>query len=147
MTNPNLDTFNIPTRFTPENQPKGRGRKKNHYKELQKQWQLGKRDHEALLGNLLLLNFEELSKIAADPDEDIIQIAYARALMSDIKGGTLGNVNAIIDRIFGRSAERDETGDKVDLTKQVKTLQDIRQKIAAQSKTPIIGTNVANNNQ
>lgn len=147
MTNPNLDVFNVPTRFTAENQPKHRGRKKNRYKELQKQWQLGKRDLEALLGNLILLNFEELKGISENPDEDIIQIAFARALMNDLKNGTLEKTNVILDRIFGRSVERVETEDKTDYTKQIKTLTEIRQKVVAQKKTPLTGTDVTNNNQ
>jgi hypothetical protein len=147
MNNPNLDIFNIPTRFTADKQPENRGRKKNRYKELQKKWQLGKRDLEALLGNLILLNFEELKAIAENPDEDIIQIAFARALMNDLKNGTLEKTNVILDRIFGRSVERVVTEDKTDFTKQIKTLAEIRQKVVAQKKTPLTGTDVTNNNQ
>ena len=147
MSNPNLNQYNALTQFTAENQPKGRGRRKDRYKQLQKEWKMSIKDHEAMLHSLLSKNREELLSISEDKEEEIIIGSYARAILMDYDKGELGRIDRLVDRLFGRSVERVESEDKTDYTKQLKNLTEIRQKIIAQTKTPLTGGNVANNNQ
>jgi hypothetical protein len=146
--NPDLAKYNVPTRFSKENQPKGenRGRRKDRYKQLQKEYQLSKKDHDAVLHHLCSLKRNVLVEIANDPEEEIIIGSYARSLIKDYEDGNTGAIDKIVDRLFGRPVEKVETDDKTDYTKQIKKLADIRTKVLTASKTPLTENKNAENN-
>jgi len=98
----NLKNLEKRVKFTKDNQPPNRGRKKNVFTQYKEQFDLSADDVSTIIAYLCSLNIEELSKISADKKTPAIVINFARALLVSIKKGELNALERMLDRKVGK---------------------------------------------
>lgn len=105
------------TQFTSENQPENAGRKKNRFKETQKDYDLSLDDMRQMMMDLLSMKPQELKELLTNEDEPIFKHVIAKAIIKSGEQGNWTQVNYMADRLFGKATEKHElTGkDGVDL--------------------------------
>ena len=112
MPNKNINEHNKGTRFTSENQPKNRGRKKSKLKGMIEKNDLGADDINNMLSNLIDKDQDELQEIANDSKTPIIMRTFAGALLKDIKDERTGTLENMLDRWVGKATQKvEQTGD------------------------------------
>jgi len=109
----NLNGIREATQFSSTNQPPNAGRKRNVFKDTQKDYELSLDDMRQMMTDLLSLNAEELKAVTQDKTSPVFKIVIATAIIKCIREGNWTQVNYMADRLFGRSKETIEhTGKK-----------------------------------
>ncbi|HMG66090.1 MAG TPA: DUF5681 domain-containing protein [Chitinophagaceae bacterium] len=70
--------------------------------------------------SLLSLSHDELIEHESDPDISVLEKIICKALMKDIKKGSLRNLNIVMDRIFGKPKQEVDMGLDTDITVTIK---------------------------
>lgn len=101
-------------RFTSENQPSNNGRKPSRFKEIINELdELGEslslEDFNKVVKSLLTLNKDHLVKIAQDEKTPIAIVIIASAIAGDIENKQLGNLDRLLDRVYGKSTQKIES--------------------------------------
>lgn len=101
-------------RFTSTNQPSKNGRKPSRFKEIIGELdELGEslslEDFNKVVKSLLTLNKDNLIKIAQDEDTPIAIVIIASAIAGDIENKQLGNLDRLLDRVYGRATQKVES--------------------------------------
>ncbi|MDR2510296.1 MAG: hypothetical protein LBC77_06595 [Spirochaetaceae bacterium] len=111
MSNEHIATHNINTRFSSTNQPAKRGRLPSKLKKFCKENEVSKSDLDKLFKNLIFgKSINELQEMIKLPQKDnlpVMVVLLISAFISDMKNGTLKEVNTVLDRIYGKSAQKD----------------------------------------
>jgi hypothetical protein len=113
--NENLKRAAKKTQFSSTNQPKKSGRKKNRFTHLKNQFELSKSDVENIVTYLLSISLDELRKLAADKERSTIEIAFAKAVLNDIKYSDLSKVEQLLDRAIGKVSNNVELSGGVNI--------------------------------
>lgn len=92
-------------RFSSTNQPAKCGRKPSVLKKL-KAIGLSHDDITAILENLLMADKRKAQELLADPELPLMAVGYLSALLSDIKKGHSLTLEAIMDRLDGKAAQK-----------------------------------------
>ena len=132
MTNPGGTPANLKPPFSKTNQPKNNGRKPSSIKKYIKENNISYADVAAMAKFMLPLNEEQIRKMLTDPKAPFLMRVFAKAVLSDLKGGHLSNVMLLIDRAVGKpkeSLEIDDNREEVVLSHEEK-LQRIKQLIS-----------------
>lgn len=104
----------VKTRFTSENQPANRGRKKNVFKFYQEKYDLSSSDVNNTIEYLLSQSIDELQRIIKDSKKPAMVVNFATAILSGIKRGDLTAVEKMLDRKVGRPKQELElTGNAI----------------------------------
>lgn len=98
----------IATQFSSTNQPKKKGRKPNILKKL-KAFGLSHEDIRVLLEHLLMADKQKAQEMLKDPELPIMLVGYLSALMRDIQTGKSITLEAIMDRVDGKAAQKIQT--------------------------------------
>lgn len=99
-------------------QPKNRGRKPSRFKQIIAEMEglgaeaLSREDYENIVTFLLSLTGDELIKVAQDKKTPIAVVVIANALSGDIENKNMGNIDRMLDRIFGRAVVKQEVTGK-----------------------------------
>lgn len=96
------------TQFSSENQPANNGRKRNVFKETQKDYELSLDDMRQMMTDLLSLDPDQLKEIVQDKSVPVFKVVIASAIMKSIKEGNWTQVNYMADRLFGKATEKHE---------------------------------------
>lgn len=109
-----LNNLSKAKRFTSENQPKGKGRKPSIFKKMIAELdELGEslslEDFIKIVKSLLVLNKDQLIKIAQGKKTPIVIVVIASSIAGDIENKQLGNLDRLLDRIFGKSPQKIDT--------------------------------------
>ena len=105
---------NLKEPFSKTNQPKNRGRKPSSIKKYIKENNISYADMSAMAKFMLPLTEEQIRKLLTDPKAPFLMRVFAKAVLSDLKGGHLSNVMLLIDRAVGKSKESIEIDDNRD---------------------------------
>lgn len=89
-------------RFTAENQPEGRGRRRNLFTRLKGKFNLSQGDLENIVTFLCSQTVDKLKEIMLDPKQPVIIVAFARAIQADIQKGSITSLSALLDRRLGK---------------------------------------------
>ena len=108
--NPNIVLAGEKTRFSENNQPDNSGRKKNIFRETQKNFDISLEDLQQVLKDLLsatAFDLKQLAKEIKNPDskEPMLRLAVASAIITSVKAGNLTQINNMLDRLFGKAEE------------------------------------------
>ena len=103
--NPKLAEVSKSTQFSSDNQPPNAGRKRNVFKDTQKDYELSLDDMRQMMTDLLSLNAEELKAVTQDKTSPVFKIVIATAIIGCIKTGNWTQVNYMADRLFGKAQE------------------------------------------
>lgn len=101
----NIRNIGQETRFSSTNQPLNSGRKRNVFKDTQKNYEISLDDMRQMLTDLLSLNIEGLKAVVQDDNSPVFKIVIATAIKNCIKSGNWTQVNYMVDRLFGKSQE------------------------------------------
>jgi hypothetical protein len=96
------------TRFSSTNQPENVGRKRNIFKDTQKNYDMSIEDMRQMLIDLLSLKPEELKELIQNKETPAFKLVIASAIIDSIKKGNWTQVNYMADRLFGRTTEKHE---------------------------------------
>lgn len=114
--NPNFVAAGVSTRFTSTNQPARRGRLPSKLKKFVKDNHISKSDVDAVFANLIFgKTLEELREMVAPESKEKLPVIVAlliSAFISDMKRGTLHEVNSVLDRLYGKAMQQVEVGEK-----------------------------------
>jgi len=105
MNNENLEKR---VKFTSENQPANRGRKKNVFKYYQEKYDLSAADVNNTIEYLLSQPIEKLQEIIKDPKKPAMVVNFAMAILSGIKKGDLTAIERMLDRKVGKPKQEVE---------------------------------------
>lgn len=102
------------SRFTSQNQPKNKGRKPSRFKEIINELdELGEslslEDFNKVVKSLLTLNKDKLIEIAQNNDTPIAIVIIASAIAGDIENKQLGNLDRLLDRVYGKATQKVES--------------------------------------
>lgn len=111
MANANPNQSGLKPPFSKTNQPKNRGRKPSSVKKYIKENNISYADVAAMAKFMLPLNEEQIRKLLTDPKAPFLMRVFAKAVLSDLKGGHLSNVMLLIDRAVGKPKESIEVDD------------------------------------
>lgn len=92
-------------KFTKENQPANRGRKKNVFKFYQEKYDLSSQDVNNTIEFLLSQSIDDLQKIIKDPKKPAMVVNFATAVLTGIKKGDLSAIERMLDRKVGKPKE------------------------------------------
>ena len=98
----------IATQFSSTNQPKKKGRKPSILKKL-KAIGLSHEDITGLLENIIMANKQEAQEMLKNPELPIMAVGYLSALIKEIQAGKSFTIEAIIDRLDGKAAQKIQT--------------------------------------
>lgn len=90
------------TRFSADNQPANRGRKKNVFKKFKEKYELSSDDVNALIEYLLSLTGEKLIEVVKDNNQPAFVLNIASAVLHGIKKGDLTAIEKLLDRKLGK---------------------------------------------
>ncbi len=94
------------TRFSSTNQPKRKvGRKPNILKRL-KAIGLSHDDIRAVLENLVMADKAKAQELLNDPELPLLAVGYLSAMLKDIQRGHSITLEAIMDRLDGKAAQK-----------------------------------------
>lgn len=97
-------------KFTSDNQPKDKGRKKSQLKDFVKTCNVSSSDVIKVFQNLILGStvdeLKELVKPANQGKQPVLVILCVKAFLKDMKNGTLREANTVIDRILGKPVQQ-----------------------------------------
>ena len=94
------------TRFSSTHQPKRKvGRKPNVLKRL-KAIGLSHDDIRAVLENLVMADKAKAQELLQDPELPILAVGYLSAMLKDIQKGDSSTLEAIMDRLDGKAAQK-----------------------------------------
>lgn len=116
---------NDKTKFTPDKQPSNRGRKPSRFKQILQQLEsvgepLSNEDYQKITQTLLTLNVKELQKLVQNKETPIAVLIIASAISGDIENKQMGNLDKILDRIFGKAMQPIKSDNQnVNLNQQV----------------------------
>lgn len=110
--NPNITE--IGKKFTSEYQPENAGRKKNIFKEIQKDFDLSIDDTRQVIKDVLSMSIDDIVKLKDDKSEPAYRLAIASAVLGCIKSGNWTQINYMFDRLFGKATESHRFTDKND---------------------------------
>lgn len=101
-------------RFTSSNQPSKKGRKPSRFKEIINELdELGEslslEDFNKVVKSLLTLNKYKLIEIAQNSDTPIAIVIIASAITGDIENKQLGNLDRLLDRVYGKATQKVES--------------------------------------
>lgn len=102
------------SRFTSQNQPKNKGRKPSRFKEIINELdELGEslslEDFNKVVKSILTLNKDKLVEIAQNNDTPIAIVIIASAIAGDIENKQLGNLDRLLDRVYGKATQKVES--------------------------------------
>jgi hypothetical protein len=101
----------ISTRFSSTNQPSKRGRIPSKLKKFCKEHEVSKSDLDRIFRTLIFgKTINELQDMVKAPQKDnlpVIVVLLISAFISDMKHGTLKEVNTVLDRIYGKPTQKD----------------------------------------
>ena len=90
-------------RFTSENQPENKGRKKNKLKELIKESQFSTADIRAIFANIISIqSIEDIKQMITDKETDFMLKAYLKAMLNDYQKGKTDTIDKLIEYAFGK---------------------------------------------
>lgn len=100
-------------RFTSTNQPSKNGRKPSRFKDIINELDslgesLSLEDFNKVVKSLLTLNKDQLVTIAQDKDTPIAIVIIASAIAGDIENKQLGNLDRLLDRVYGKATQKNE---------------------------------------
>ncbi len=96
------------TRFTKDNQPAVKGRKKSVLKSLAIESDLNSDDISALMKNMFEYTEDELKRMVEDKKQPFLLRAFGRAIFDDVQQGKLYNITTMLDRAIGKVTEKRE---------------------------------------
>lgn len=102
------------TTFSSTRQPKNPGRKPSRFKQLISDLEgvgetMSLEDFRKTALYLLTMNKTELVKLAQDANAPIAVVAVASAIAGDIEEKNMRNIEALLDRVFGKAMQPVET--------------------------------------
>lgn len=102
------------TTFSSTRQPKNPGRKPSRFKQLISDLEgvgetMSLEDFRKTALYLLTMNKTELVKLAHDANAPIAVVAVASAIAGDIEEKNMRNIEALLDRVFGKAMQPVET--------------------------------------
>lgn len=105
------------TRFTANNQPANRGRKKRIYSKVLKdpQNKLSAEEFREVLHALLEMSVQELKQILSGDGVPVWIITVINALLSDVKRGRIYVLTFLLDQVFGKPTETLEVQQEINL--------------------------------
>lgn len=106
--NKNIANIGMETRFSSSNQPRKKGRKPSILKKL-KAIGLSHEDITGLLENIIMANKQEAQEMLKNPELPIMAVGYLSALIKEIQAGKSFTIEAIIDRLDGKAAQKIQT--------------------------------------
>lgn len=100
-------------RYSKENPPKNAGRKPSRFKEIINELdELGEslslEDFNKVVKSLLTLNKDQLVTIAQEKETPIAIVIIASAIAGDIENKQLGNLDRLLDRVYGKATQKSE---------------------------------------
>lgn len=115
------------SRFTSQNQPKNAGRKPSRFKEIIGELdELGEslslEDFNKVVKSLLILNKDQLVDLAKKEDTPIAVVIIASAIAGDIENKQLGNLDRLLDRVYGKSTQKIESDINMNVKPMTKEL-------------------------
>ncbi len=114
--NKNIVADGAATRFSSSHQPAKRGRLPSKLKKFVKDNSVSKSDVDAIFSNLIFgSTLEELQEMTKQGNKEKLPVIVAlliSAFISDIKNGTLHEVNTVLDRIYGKATQQVEVGER-----------------------------------
>lgn len=132
-------------KFTSTRQPKNAGRKPSRFKQIISELEkvdnepLSREDYNKIVTHLLTLTPTELTELANDKNTPMAILVVASAISGDIENKNLGNIDRMLDRVFGRAVSKQEiTGkDGKDLIPEPITIEiiDSRDKITSKDQS------------
>lgn len=100
----NPDIHKYGKKFSADYQPANRRR--SMYKELKKKFALTKDEVKVMIEWLLSLDLEKLNDIAKSTKEyPIYVVIIANALLGDLTGKSLGNLETVLGRLIGKTPD------------------------------------------
>ena len=101
--------------FSSENQPKKNGRKKSKLKGMIEKNDLSSDDISDLIINLFDKTKEELEVISNDYEQPFLLRAFVKAMIKDLEGDSLYNINSLLDRAIGKPKDKVEHSGSVEM--------------------------------
>jgi vacuolar-type H+-ATPase subunit E/Vma4 len=95
-------------RFSSTYQPETQGRKKSKLKGLIEANDLSSDDISDLITSMFDKTQDELNVIKNDPEQPFLIRAFVKAMIKDLEGDSLYNINTLMDRAIGKSKETKE---------------------------------------
>lgn len=102
------------TSFSKTNPAKNPGRKPSRFKQIIAQLEeidatpLSREDYDKIVTHLLTLTPEELTKLAINKGTPMAVLIVASAISGDIENKNMGNIDRMLDRVFGRAVSKQE---------------------------------------
>ena len=97
-------------KFTSDNQPKNKGRKKSQLKDFVKTCNISSSDvmkvFQYLIFGSTVEELKELVKPANQGSQPVIVILLVKAFLADMKNGSLREANTVLDRILGKPIQQ-----------------------------------------
>ena len=97
-------------KFTSDNQPKNKGRKKSQLKDFVKTCNVSSSDVIKVFQHLIfgstVEELKELVKPVNQGSQPVIVILLVKAFLEDMKNGTLREVNTVLDRVLGKPVQQ-----------------------------------------
>ena len=94
--------------FSSDYQPENTGRRKSKLKGIIESNDLSSADISDLIINLFDKTEEELEIIKSDQEQPYLLRAFVKAMLKDIEGDSLYNVNSLLDRAIGKAINKEE---------------------------------------
>jgi len=108
-----LENLKKGRRFSKSNQPENSGRKPSGYKKIMSELegvndQLSQEDYIKIVRTLLTLSGDQLKEIAESKESPLVVVMIASAIAGDIENRQLGNLERLLDRVFGKATQKSE---------------------------------------
>lgn len=108
---------NIGKKFSSTYQPQNRGRKKSKFRLFmealeEKGENLSMEDYQKTITRLLTLTPAELKEVANNKDAPLVLVIIASAISGDIESKSMGNIEKMADRAFGKALAKTEVTGK-----------------------------------
>ena len=118
---------NAGKKFTSSNQPSKKGRKPSRFKEIINELvslgeSLSLEDFNKVVRSLLILNKDQLVDLAKKEDTPIAVVIIASAIAGDIENKQLGNLDRLLDRVYGKSTQKIESDVNMNVKPMTKEL-------------------------
>ena len=110
-------------RFSSTNQPKRRGRKPDIIKKL-KGYGCSESDIKRLLEEIVFKDKKGAEDLLRDVELPIIALTYLKGLIKDMNRGKVDVLEKVLDRIYGKAAQRQEVDANVTGTRPVIVFDD-----------------------
>lgn len=114
--NPNIGEAGRSTRFSATHRPKNPGRKPSVLKNFIKVNNVSRTDVDLIFKNVIFgSSLEELQEMVKPGKKEKLPVIVAlliSAFISDMKKGTLCEVNTVLDRLYGKASQPVEIGEQ-----------------------------------